>query len=176
MKVINFLSAIVNYVKIKTKKVERVMVMSENSKAKAPDVFVMAKAFLTIASMTHKKLQKLCYYAKAWYLALYDENIIHEEFEAWVHGAVQPQLYQEYKQYGFYDIPKETKTDDIPEEFLSFAKEVYEAYGHLSGDELEAVNHTEDPWKNAREGLKPWEGCNNKILENDMKEYYRKKL
>ena len=30
------------------------------------DVFDLADAFLCIDSMTHKKLQKLCYYAKAW--------------------------------------------------------------------------------------------------------------
>ena len=39
-------------------------------------VLLLARAFLSIDSMTHKKLQKLCFYAKAWYLALYDENII----------------------------------------------------------------------------------------------------
>ena len=65
------------------------------------DIFDLAHAFLSIASMTHKKLQKLCYYAKAWYLALKDENLIDDDFEAWVHGAVQPNLYQEYKVYGF---------------------------------------------------------------------------
>ena len=37
-------------------------------------VFDIANWFLTKGQMTHKKLQKLCYYAKAWYLALYDMN------------------------------------------------------------------------------------------------------
>ena len=64
------------------------------------NIFDLAHAFLSIESMTHKKLQKLCYYAKAWYLAIYDSNLIEEQFEAWVHGAVQPRLYQEYKAYG----------------------------------------------------------------------------
>ena len=139
-------------------------------------IFDLADAFLSISSMTHKKLQKLCYYAKAWYLALYGENIIVEDFEAWVHGAVQPELYQKYKPYGFDYIPRVMDTSGIPEEFLSFAREIYEAYGHLDGDQLESINHSEMPWIKARGSSKPWQGCNNIIDENDMKEYYRKKM
>ena len=137
------------------------------------DVFDLAKAFLSIESMTHKKLQKLCYYAKAWYLALYDENIVDEAFEAWVHGAVQPLLYQKYKIYEFGYIPMFAEVESLPEEFVSFAQQIYDSYGELDGDDLERLNHSEKPWINARKGLKPWQGCNNIINENDMKEYYR---
>lgn len=140
------------------------------------NIFVLARAFLAISSMTNKKLQKLCYYAKAWYLAFYDHNLIDEPFQAWVHGAVQPALYAKYKKYGFDRIPKCESTNDIPEEFKAFATEVYEAYGHLTGDELEAINHQETPWINARGDCKPWEKCTNEISEEDMKLYYRKMM
>ena len=140
---------------------------------KQGDIFDLADAFLYIASMTNKKLQKLCYYAKAWYLALYDDNLIEESFEAWVHGAVPPTLYQKYKAYGFGYIPKLNNLSKIPEEFLSFAKEIYDSYGELDGDELEKLNHSEMPWIKARGDLKPWQGSNQKISEDDMKEYYR---
>ena len=137
------------------------------------NVYTLAKAFLSISSMTHKKLQKLCYYAKAWHLALYDENLISEQFQAWVHGAVQPALYSSYKKYGFDIIPMEESKTGIPEAFISFANEIYQAYGHLTGDQLEAINHTEEPWLKARVGYKPWEKCTNEISEEDMKLYYR---
>lgn len=137
------------------------------------DVFDLAHAFLCIDSMTHKKLQKLCYYAKAWYLAINDTNLISEQFEAWVHGAVQPELYQEYKIYGFGYIPLYRNIWGIPEEFLSFAREIYDSYGDLDGDELEQLNHSEMPWRRARNNLKPWQGSNNIIDENDMKTFYR---
>ncbi|WP_373263577.1 Panacea domain-containing protein [Hungatella hathewayi] len=140
---------------------------------KTGDIFDLAHAFLCIDSMTHKKLQKLCYYAKAWYLAINDTNLIPEPFEAWVHGAVQPELYQEYKIYGFGYIPLYKNTQSIPEEFLTFAKEIYDSYGDLSGDELEQLNHSEMPWKKARKDLKPWQGCNTIIDEDDMKIFYR---
>ncbi len=143
---------------------------------KSDNIYSLAKAFLSIESMTNKKLQKLCYYAKAWYLALYDQNLIEESFEAWVHGAVQPALYHYYKEYGYDLIPKNSSTSNIPEEFLSFAKEIFDAYGRFSGDQLEDINHTELPWINARKGYEPWEACNCVISENDMKEYYRKMI
>lgn len=146
------------------------------NKGKSSDIFALAKAFLSISSMTNKKLQKLCYYAKAWYLAIYDRNLIEEQFRAWVHGAVQPALYHQYKHYGFSDIPQNTFVDDIPEEFLSFSREIYESYGHLTGDELERLNHQEDPWIKARGDCKPWENCNTIISEEDMKQFYRKMM
>lgn len=138
------------------------------------DIFDLAHAFLNIESMTHKKLQKMCYYAKAWYLAINDINLIDESFEAWVHGAVQPDLYQEYKVFGFGYIPLyKDSYGRIPEEFISFAKDIFQSYGDLSGDELEKLNHTEMPWIKARAGLKPWQNSNTIISEDDMKEYYR---
>lgn len=143
---------------------------------KSNDIFALAKAFLTISQMTHKKLQKLCYYAKAWYLALYDRNLISEQFQAWVHGAVQPALYQKYKSYRYGDIPIFTNIIELPEEFLSFANEIYSSYGHLSGDELERINHQEEPWIKARGNCKPWENCCEIISEDDMKNFYRKMM
>lgn len=144
--------------------------------AKPNNIFALARAFLSIDTMTHKKLQKLCYYAKAWYLAIYDKNLVPEHFEAWVHGAVQPSLYQRYKCFGFSDIPRNADVSNIPDEYISFAKEVYASYGHLSGDQLEVLNHQEFPWTHARGDCKQWEPCNNTISEQDMKEYYRKQM
>ena len=137
------------------------------------DIFDLADAFLSIESMTHKKLQKLCYYAKAWYLALYDENLVTESFEGWVHGAVQPDLYQKYKPYGFSYIPRVLDTEGIPEEFMNFARQIFLSYGDLDGDDLERLNHTEMPWINSRGNLKPWQTCERIISEDDMKNYYR---
>lgn len=138
------------------------------------DIFDLANCFLAIEAMTHKKLQKLCYYAKAWYLAINDENLIKEPFEAWVHGAVQPTLYQEYRAYGFQIIPMFVgDVSRLPEGFLSFSKEIFDSYGKFSGDELEKINHQEMPWIKARGDLKPWQNGNTVISEDDMKEYYR---
>lgn len=160
---------------LSTKK-EKPEIKTTPSVAPVVSIYTLADAFLSIESMTQKKLQKLCYYAKAWYLALYNENIIQEQFQAWVHGAVNPQLFHKYHSYGFEKIPKRKNNDDIPESVMSFALDVYDAYGQYTGDQLEYINHKEDPWINARKGLNPWEACSNVISENDMKEYYRTKV
>ena len=61
----------------------------------------------------------------------------------------------------------------LPEEFLDFSKEIFEAYGDFSGDELEKINHQEMPWIKARRDLKPWQSGNTVISDEDMKYYYR---
>lgn len=64
----------------------------------------VAKELLKFESMTHKKLQKLCYYVQALHLAIYGEPLIDTYFEAWVHGPVAPELYNEYKSHGMTPI------------------------------------------------------------------------
>lgn len=67
-------------------------------------VFDVANFFRSKEEMSHKKLQKLVYYAYAWYIALKNENKDNLEnklfynchFEAWIHGPVCPKLYIEY--------------------------------------------------------------------------------
>lgn len=44
------------------------------------------------------------------------------------------------------------------------------------GDELERINHQEEPWLKARGNRRPWENCNEKISEDNMKQFYRKMM
>lgn len=150
--------------------------LNATQSVRADGIFQLARAFLSIEPMTNKKLQKLCYYAKAWYLAINDENLIPEQFQAWVHGAVNSELYRKYREYGFEKIPQETNISDIPETFMDFAKDVFAVYGKYTGDQLEYINHREDPWIKARGNRQPWESCNNIISEDSMKNYYRDRM
>jgi uncharacterized phage-associated protein len=52
---------------------------------------------------------------------------------------------------------------------------VYTTYSEFSGDQLENLAHTEDPWLLARGDLKPWESCSTAISCESMKAYYRRK-
>ncbi|HHA0827787.1 TPA: Panacea domain-containing protein [Staphylococcus aureus] len=125
--------------------------------------------------ITPKKLQKLSYYAEAWCNALLNERLIEDtHFEAWVHGPVSPDLYQQYKKYGWNEIDKpevnvEYSFSDKEKEILD---SVIETYGHLSGNELEALTHEETPWLNQRKGLGETETPNNIIKFEDMQSYY----
>jgi uncharacterized phage-associated protein len=139
-------------------------------------VFDIANWFLSKEHMTHKKLQKICYYAVAWGFALLDSSITTEPlFEAWVHGPVSPLLYQKYKS----DVPwLELKPDDnFKNNFDGNTEHLLESvwltYGEDSGYSLEVSTHLELPWIKARSGRDADEHCNNPIDIDDMKEYYR---
>ena len=143
-------------------------------------IFDVADWFLHKESMTHKKLQKLCWYAYSWFIYLNNENsnrinnkLFAATFRAWVHGPVSNELYNEYKSYGYQLIPKiEDINLDKYDMFNKFLENVYSVYGILTADELEAQTHNEIPWKNARQGLKAWETSQNEITDIDIfKEY-----
>ena len=137
-------------------------------------IYDVAKYFLSKKSMTHKKLQKLCYFSQAWYLANYNEKLVPNRFEAWVHGPVSPDLYSQYKEWGWIDIPKLKVVPNI--RCKNFLDSVYEVYGSYSADELENITHHEEPWIKARKGCSPSQYSRNPISMKDMRDYYGKRI
>lgn len=142
-------------------------------------IYQVAKWFLIKENynISPKKLQKLCWYAYSWYIALtyevetkdYD-YLFNEKAEAWVHGPVFRELFKDYKHENY----KRTKAaDDISNsEIISFLEDVYNVYGNFSGFELESLTHQEKPWLEARKGLDPLTPSDTKIQEDDIiKEY-----
>lgn len=134
-------------------------------------IFDVARFFLSKKPMSHLKLQKMCYYAQAWHLAIFGRRLVDEEFQAWLHGPVSPTLYQHYKQWGFYDISQYTGTVELDAETEDFLELVYEIYGGFSGSQLEERTHSEEPWKQAHDGSEGY--CTNVISDGSMAEYYR---
>lgn len=139
----------------------------------------VAKAFLNMESMTPKKLQKLCYYAYGWYYALERKHLFANQFEAWIHGPVDPGLYNEYKEFGWREIDQE---DFIPKEIsentevMEFLEEVYASYGDLDGNQLEYLTHRESPWLEARKGLKGYESSKNPIRDDIILEFFTREM
>lgn len=139
------------------------------------DINDLANEFLSIEPMTQKKIQKLCYYAQAWYIALTDNKLYNDELQAWIHGPVSPKLYERFKGYGYNKIPKKISTIQ-DSEIQEFVQQIYRIYGNLDGDQLEELTHQEKPWKNAREGKQPYEASNNEISIKDMADYFKEKI
>ena len=143
------------------------------------NIFNVADAITSIYGdkMTHKKLQKLCYYVYAWNITLLEEPIIDERFEAWVHGPVSPRLYLKYR--GQYMIepasecPRKVKEN---EEIFDLVNQVLRIYGDLDGDELEALTHSEEPWQVARGNKKPWESSNEPLNADVIRNFYYTQL
>lgn len=135
--------------------------------------------------ITNKKLQKLLYYVEAWSL-VYHSSLIDEDFEAWVHGPVVPDVYHAYKGFGYTPIKNEysegqsasnkirellgnVKIDQTQKDIF-FA--VLEKYGSLNSFQLETLSHSEKPWLLAREGQGPFDHSAKVISKELMKEYY----
>lgn len=144
-------------------------------------VFDVANFFRSKGKMTHKKLQKLVYYAYVWYIALYNENVddINNKlfndghFEAWVHGPVCPELYHKYSDnYGVVKKYNGVLNGKISGELQKFLEMIYKTFGKYTGDDLESMTHQEAPWINARGNLLPAEASNNIISTKDMFTYY----
>lgn len=135
----------------------------------------LAKFILsTSPNITNKKLQKLCYYVYAWYLAVNHERIAEVVFEAWAHGPVSPQIYSQYRRFGWEEIPQFRGFLPVKEEQAVFINNILSYYGCFSADELEKMTHDEQPWMNARKGYKPYQSSNEVISDYDMVEYYSK--
>lgn len=144
-------------------------------------VFDIANWFLNKDSKYHlddKKLQKLCYYAQVWGIVFNGRPMINDKFEAWVHGPVNRQLWNELKYYGYADVPaNELENEAKPindQAVMSVLNDVWETYKDFSGYELELLTHQEAPWIKARVGLMPEQPSNNPISENDMRDFYSK--
>ena len=141
------------------------------------NVLNIANWFLSKSDMTHKRVQKLCYYAQAWYCALYDGTpLFEDEIQAWIHGPVITSLYPIFADYKWSLIPKTDFDESIfSDDVLDILEAVYNTYGGFSDNQLENLSHTEEPWINARAGAKPWEVCTNPIPCFSMRYYYSKK-
>lgn len=150
---------------------------SEKGELNMTDIRYVAQYFLSKESISHKKLQKLCYYAQAWYLANHGQPMVSNRFEAWVHGPVSPDLYAQYKKWGWALIPQMPENKGcFTEVEIDLMDKVYDVYGNYTGDELEALTHREAPWKSARMGYSPSEYCRNPISMKEMKDYYGERI
>ena len=102
-------------------------------------------------SISNLKLQKLCYYAQGFHLAMYDKPLFDDDIEAWQHGPVVESLYHKYKGCGSGAIPPAEKLDLAlySKEIKELLNEIYQVYGQFSAWKLRELTHAEPPWKEA---------------------------
>jgi uncharacterized phage-associated protein len=122
-------------------------------------------------TMTAMKLQKLVYYSQAWSLVWDDEPIFPERIEAWANGPVVFELYEKHR--GAFKVWEwDGDVGALNQSEKETIDGVLNFYGKLSSQELSNLTHQEDPWVNARKGLRPGERGNREITHAAMAEYY----
>ncbi|MEM5592298.1 type II toxin-antitoxin system antitoxin SocA domain-containing protein [Niallia circulans] len=103
----------------------------------------VAKYFLsksienTQYAITPLKLQKLLYYAQGIHLRdnngtpLFDENLLR-----WDHGPVNRIIYDDYKRYGYFTIPKspDNAKNDLTKSEIKAIEQAWELYGSWMGN------------------------------------------
>ncbi|MCB6366671.1 DUF4065 domain-containing protein [Intestinibacillus massiliensis] len=136
-------------------------------------VIDVAEWFLRQQPMTHKKLQKMVYYAYAWHYTLTGKKLFDGEFEAWIHGPVNRRLYGRYAGNGWnlidYDDSYELSLKPEEEEFL---EDIRQVFGNYSADDLESMTHQEDPWIKARGGIPANQASCAVIQDETIRNFY----
>lgn len=148
------------------------------------DINDVADWFILKGDISNKKVQKLCYYAQAWSLALLNAPIATDaKFQAWVHGPVNKTLWNRFKEFGWgtFVLAEPKKVKEKLETIFNDAQKnilesVWETYGSFTADELEALTHKETPWLEKREGLGKFESCTRIISEKTMRNYYKSRV
>jgi uncharacterized phage-associated protein len=109
------------------------------------------------------KMQKLLFYAYAWFLAIKDRRLFSEPVQAWPWGPVIPPIYSETRPYGRSPITGPlrifAKTGDgafdfnfiVPEtpdeETAGFIKDIWQSLKQYSGVQLSNATHLNgEPW------------------------------
>ena len=126
--------------------------------------------------ITHLKLQKLVYYAQAWWLANKNEALFHEDMEAWTHGPVVPSLWTEYKSHSWSSLPPQVVSSPLDKNLTAFLRHIYEQYGKFSAKELEKRTHDEDPWLKTRGGRPLEAKCTEPIDKKLIRDYYARRI
>lgn len=128
------------------------------------------------SEITPLALQKLLYFAQGFQMAFTGKFLFQEDCEAWIHGPVYREIYFRYKSYGFTPIEEK----DIPLHNLNLEEEEQEllhqivvSFGCYSGKVLEAMTHTEEPWRIARAGLREGDSSDRLIRKSDMEVHFR---
>lgn len=108
-----------------------------------------------ISDMSPMKIQKLLYYAQAWYLKLNDGNpLIDEYFSRWDYGPVIPSLYHDLKANGYGCVTDKlgnvivvdgkfqyvSSTIEDPN-IIAFLDKILEVYGNYTAFQLSNMTH-----------------------------------
>jgi len=122
--------------------------------------------------LTTMKLQKLVYYCQAWSLVWDEKPLFSEKILAWANGPVVYELFKHFQ--GQYEVSKTERGNVValkPKQIETICG-VLNYYGKKPSQWLSDLTHMEDPWKNARKGLKDDQRGSQEITQASLADYY----
>lgn len=160
------------------KLVDRVIFQMEEVEKKEGKIYQIINWFLSQASnenrVTHLALQKLLYFAQGWNYAINGRWLFEDECEAWVHGAVYRDVYEEFRKFKYNPLPYVEKEINVSKEELIVLEAVKMFYFDVYTPKmLEQICHLETPYKTVRKNYDEKELSCEIISKDLIKEYYQ---
>jgi uncharacterized phage-associated protein len=124
-------------------------------------------------SVNNLKLQKLLYYAQAWYLGEFGTPLFDDKLQAWMSGPVIPSIFWRFAECGIHDIPAPEAPPELNTDIRQFLDSFAAEYLPVDEWDLEYSCRHEPPWMNARWGSELDPPCYEDIAESDMSTYFR---
>lgn len=135
-------------------------------------------------ALSHMHVQKLVYIAHGWNLALHNEPLIDEPFQAWEFGPVAPGLYRALKRYGsgnvtrlirqgddtsFHDDDGDTVRARLSQQDEDVINQVWDEFKKYEAFQLSALTHQpRSPWRKFYSEAKR----NQPIPNNSIQDYF----
>ena len=140
---------------------------------------VIARYLLVKArDITPLALQKMLYYAQAFFYALFNQELFADNCQAWAHGPVYPDVYYKYRLYGYNPIDAplpetECGFSELTNREIELLDAIISAFGCYSGSVLERMTHSERPWRETRGNLLPGDRSVTEINKTIIHEYFK---
>lgn len=132
---------------------------------------IAAYILARLSPMSAMKLQKLVYYAQAWMLVEWDEQLFEAPILAWAHGPVVYELFERHR--GRFVVRSwDGDASQVQPHQRDMIDRVLARYGPLSAEDLSALTHSEQPWLQARGGLPDDTRGYRKISADAMRAFY----
>jgi uncharacterized phage-associated protein len=116
--------------------------------------------------ITNLKLQKILYFAQAYYLSKVGKPLFIDNIEAWAYGPVVPNVYIKFRSNKSNAIIFEKDNSSISDDDKEILKKVWRTFGGYSASKLVDITHAHAPWKEANKTT------NQIISHKAIKEYY----
>jgi uncharacterized phage-associated protein len=116
--------------------------------------------------ITNLKLQKVLYFAQAYYLSKVGKPLFSDAIEAWEYGPVVPDVYRKFKSNGSNPIICEDDKSSLSIDDKETLRKVWGTFGGYSASKLVDITHAHTPWKEANK-------TSSQIISHKaIKEYY----
>ncbi len=127
-------------------------------------------------------VQKLVYIAHGWNLAVNNEPLIDEPFQAWDYGPVVPSLYRALRRYGADPVARLIRVGDVNDTYdesdvvarlepaeVRVIDQIWNDFKGFEAFQLSALTHKErSPWHVTMHA----KGKNQPIANNDIQGYF----